>query len=71
MLLFEEIMNEKIFLFERNGADKIGYIIKMNISNMKEYRVKFYFIGRIPVKSLLNYLIVNCCINNISINIRR
>ncbi len=39
----------------------------MKISNMKENRVKFYIIGRIPVKSLLKYLTVHCCINNISI----
>ena len=48
MFLFVEIIDEKIFLFERNDADEIGYIIKMNISNMKEYRVKFYFIGGTP-----------------------
>lgn len=69
MFLFKEIKNEKISLFERNNTDEISCAIKMNISYIKENRDKYYFVGRIPDKSLLVNLTVNCCINNISINL--
>ena len=62
-ILFKEIMDPKTGLFERSDTDEVSYIIKQNISNTKENRDKYYFIGRVLAKALLENLTVNCCFN--------
>ena len=63
--LFKEIMDEKVGLFERSDTDEVSYIIKKNIADTKENRDKYYFIGRVLAKALLENLTVNCCFNKI------
>ena len=64
-ILFKEIMDPKTGLFERSDTDEVSYIIKQNISNTKENRDKYYFIGRVLAKALLENLTVNCCFNKV------
>ena len=64
-ILFKEIMDEKVGLFERSDTDEVSYIIKKNIADTKENRDKYYFIGRVLAKALLENLTVNCCFNKI------
>ena len=64
-ILFKEIMDEKTGLFERSDTDEVSYIIKKNIVNTEENRNKYYFIGKVLAKALLENLTVNCCFNNI------
>ena len=62
-ILFKQIMDEKSGLFERSDTDEISYIIKKNIKKDKETLDKYYFIGKILAKALLENLTVNCCLN--------
>ena len=62
-ILFKQIMDEKTGLFERSDTDEISYIIKRNIRNDKETLDKYYFIGKVLAKALLENLTVNCCLN--------
>ena len=62
-ILFKQIMDEKLGLFERSDTDEISYIIKRNIRNDKEILDKYYFIGKVLAKALLENLTVNCCLN--------
>ena len=64
-ILFKEIMDPKTGLFERSDTDEVSYIIKKNISNTKENLDKYYFIGRVLAKALLENLTVNCCFNKV------
>ena len=64
-ILFKQIMDEKTGLFERSDTDEVSYIIKKNIKNDKETLNKFYFIGKILAKALLENLTVNCCLNKV------
>ena len=64
-ILFKEIMDPKTGLFERSDTDEVSYIIKKNISDTKENRDKYYFIGRVLAKALLENLTVNCCFNKV------
>ena len=64
-ILFKEIMDPKTGLFERSDTDEVSYIIKQNISNTKEYLDKYYFIGKVLAKALLENLTVNCCFNKV------
>ena len=58
-------MDPKTGLFERSDTDEVSYIIKKNISDTKENRDKYYFIGRVLAKALLENLTVNCCFNKV------
>ena len=64
-ILFKEIMDEKTGLFERSDTDEVSYIIKKNIVNTEENRNKYYFIGKVLAKALLENLTVNCCFNKV------
>ena len=64
-ILFKEIMDPKTGLFERSDTDEVSYIIKQNITNTKEYLDKYYFIGKVLAKALLENLTVNCCFNKV------
>ena len=64
-ILFKEIMDPKTGLFERSDTDEVSYIIKKNISNTKENLDKYYFIGKVLAKALLENLTVNCCFNKV------
>ena len=62
-ILFNKILDEKTGLFERSDTEEIGYIVKKNISPSKDNINKYYFIGRVLAKALLENLTVNCCFN--------
>ena len=64
-ILFKEIMDPKAGLFERSDTDEVSYIIKKNITNSKENLDKYFFIGRVLAKALLENLTVNCCFNKV------
>ena len=62
-ILFTKILNKETGLFQRSDTDEIGYIIKPNLYPSKELLNKYYFIGRVLAKALLENLTVNCCFN--------
>ena len=64
-ILFKTILDEKTELFERSDTDEIGYIIKQNLNPSKDKLDKYFFIGRILAKALLENLTVNCCFNKV------
>ena len=64
-ILFKELLDPKTGLFERSDTDEVSYIISHNISKNKENLDKYYFIGRILAKALLENLTVNCCFNKV------
>ena len=64
-ILFKEILDPKTGLFERSDTDEISFIINHNTSKNKENLNKYYFIGRVLAKALLENLTVNCCFNKI------
>ena len=64
-ILFKEIMDEKTGLFERSDTEEVSYIIKKNIKDSKENRNKYFFIGKVLAKALLENLTVNCCFNKV------
>ena len=62
-ILFNKILDEETGLFEKSDTGEIGYIVKKNITSTKENLDKFYFIGRVLAKALLENLTINCCFN--------
>ena len=62
-ILFNKILDEGTGLFERSDTEEIGYIVKKNINPTREILNKYYFIGRVLAKALLENLTVNCCFN--------
>jgi hypothetical protein len=58
-------LDEKTGLFERSDTDEVGFIINHNASKNKENLNKYYFIGRVLAKALLENLTVNCCFNKV------
>ena len=62
-ILFNKILEEETGLFERSDTEEIGYIVKKNLDPSPENLNKFYFIGRVLAKALLENLTVNCCFN--------
>ena len=64
-ILFKELLDQKTGLFERSDTDEVSYIISHNSSKNKENLDKYYFIGRILAKALLENLTVNCCFNKV------
>ena len=62
-ILFNKILEEETGLFERSDTEEIGYIVKKNLNPSTENLNKFYFIGRVLAKALLENLTVNCCFN--------
>ena len=64
-ILFNKILEEETGLFEKSDTDEIGYIIRKNLYPSQEDLNKYYFIGRVLAKALLENLTVNCCFNKI------
>ena len=64
-ILFQKILDKDTGLFQRSDTDEIGYIIKPNLYPSKELLNKYYFIGRVLAKALLENLTVNCCFNKV------
>ena len=64
-ILFKELLDPKTGLFERSDTDEVSYIIKKNISKSEENLNKYFFIGKILAKALLENLTVNCCFNKV------
>ena len=62
-ILFKKILDEETGLFERSDTEEIGFLVKRNIEATKENLDKYYFIGRVLAKALLENLTVNCCFN--------
>ena len=58
-------MDEKTGLFERSDTDEIGYVIKQNLYPSQDILDKYFFIGTILAKALLENLTVNCCFNKV------
>ena len=64
-ILFKKILDSETGLFERSDTDEVGFIINHNASKNKENLNKYYFIGRVLAKALLENLTVNCCFNKV------
>ena len=62
-ILFNKILDEETGLFERSDTDEIGFLVKKNIIPSQDILDKFYFIGRVLAKALLENLTINCCFN--------
>ena len=62
-ILFNKILDDGTGLFERSDTEEIGFIVKQNINPTREILNKYYFIGRVLAKALLENLTVNCCFN--------
>ena len=64
-ILFQKILDSKTGMFQRSDTDEIGFIIKPNLYPSQELLNKYYFIGRVLAKALLENLTVNCCFNKV------
>ena len=64
-ILFIAILDPQAGLFQRSDTDEIGYIIKPNLYPSKEILDKYFFIGQVLAKALLENLTVNCCFNKL------
>ena len=64
-ILFKEIMDPKSGLFERSDTDEVSYLIKHTIKKTEENLKKYFFIGKVLAKAMLENLTVNCCFNKI------
>ena len=64
-ILFTEILSEKTGLFERSDTDEVSYIIKKNVKKNEENLNKYFFVGKVLAKALLENLTVNCCFNKV------
>ena len=64
-ILFKTILDEKTGLFERSDTDEIGYLLKQDLNPSKDALNKYYFIGKVIAKALLENLTVNCCFNKV------
>ena len=62
-ILFDKILNPETGLFERSDTDEIGYLVKKNLNPSQQNLNKYYFIGKVLAKALLENLTVNCCFN--------
>ena len=64
-ILFQKILDNNTGLFQRSDTDEIGFIIKPNLYPSQELLNKYFFIGRVLAKALLENLTVNCCFNKV------
>ena len=64
-ILFQKILDSNTGLFQRSDTDEIGFIIKPNLYPSQELLNKYFFIGRVLAKALLENLTVNCCFNKV------
>ena len=64
-ILFQKILDRDTGLFQRSDTDEVGYIIKPNLYPSQDLLNKYFFIGRVLAKALLENLTVNCCFNKV------
>ena len=64
-ILFKEILDSKTGLFELSDTEEVSYIVKKNISNEPKNLDKYFFIGKVLAKALMENLTVNCCFNKV------
>ena len=64
-ILFTTILDKNSGLFERSDTGEVSYLIKQNLNPSKENLKKYFFIGRVLAKALLENLTVNCCFNKV------
>ncbi len=64
-VLFKAILDPINNLFERGDTDEVTYICKPNLKLSKQQYDKYFFIGKVLAKALLENLTVNCCFNKI------
>ena len=64
-ILFQKILESNAGMFQRSDTDEIGFIIKPNLYPSQELLKKYFFIGRVLAKALLENLTVNCCFNKV------
>ena len=64
-ILFIKILDKDTGLFQRSDTDEIGFIIKPNLYPSRELLNKYFFIGKVLGKALLENLTVNCCFNKV------
>ena len=64
-VLFCILLDEKENLFEKADTDDVSYITKKHTSFNDDIMDKYYFIGQILSKALLENLTVNCCFNSL------
>ena len=64
-VLFKAILDPINNLFERGDTDEVTYICKPSLTLSKEQYDKYFFIGKVLAKALLENLTVNCCFNKI------
>ena len=62
-VLFQILLDEKEGLFEKADTDDVSYITKKHTGLNEDILDKYYFIGQILSKALLENLTVNCCFN--------
>ena len=62
-ILFDKILAPETGLFEKSDTDEIGYLVKKNVDPSQENLNKYFFIGQVIAKALLENLTVNCCFN--------
>jgi E3 ubiquitin-protein ligase HUWE1 len=58
-------LDEKNGLFERSDIDEIGYLLKQDLNPSQDVLKKYFFIGKVLAKALLENLTVNCCFNKV------
>ena len=64
-ILFKEILDIKTGLFELSDTEEVSYIVKKNITNEQKNLDKYFFIGKVLAKALMENLTVNCCFNKV------
>ena len=64
-VLFKIFLDEKEGLFEKADIDDISYIACKNKNCTNDVMKRYYFIGQILSKALLENLTVNCCFNSL------
>ena len=64
-VLFKAILDPANDLFERGDTDEVTYICKPNLKLSQQQYDKYFFIGKVLAKALLENLTVNCCFNKI------
>ena len=64
-ILFQKILDVNTGLFIRSDTEEVGYLIKPNLNPSQDILNKYFFIGRVLAKALLENLTVNCCFNKV------
>lgn len=64
-VLFKLFLDEKYNMFEKADTDDISYLVKRTKENSITKSGRYYFIGQILAKALLENITVNCCFNKL------